>query len=176
MATVADFRNAVSSGLTRQHKWNVIVNFPTFAGSNDDARQAALLARTTTMPSSMLGEIDLIWAGRKIPMPGDRTFEPIPVTFISVNDQNVRDAFETWSEYINGSESNSGAFGTLDDVFADVEMQLLGINDEIVKTYILRDAWPKEITGLEMDKGAQDSYGEFTVTFSYLNTESNTTR
>ena len=175
MPSISEFTQALRSGVVRQHRWQVMVNFPTFAGSNSDVRQASLLARTATTPASTLGELDLVWAGRDVPIPGDRTFTEFPVTFMAVQDFKVIDAFENWSEGINGSESNT-ASAAPDEYKKDVVLQLLDENDNVLKEYVLQEAWIKEIAGMELDKGSKDSFAEFTVTFRYLQHSSNTTR
>lgn len=175
MANVTEFRNAIRSGLARQHKWRCIINFPDFAGGNADVKQASLLARTANTPSSTVGVIDLPWGGRILPVPGDRTFEEFTVNFIAVNDMNVRNAFERWSEGINGSASNTG-FVNLDDFTKDLQFDMLDVNENVTKTYVLKDAWPQMVEGMTMDSGSQDSYAEFQVVFRYVNFESNTTR
>lgn len=175
MADISSFRAAIKSGLVRQHKWRVLVNFPETAGSSDDIRQASLLARTATSPASNLGVIELNWGGRVLPIPGDRIFEEFPVTFIAVNDMKVRDAFERWSQIINGNDTNTG-LSNLDDGYRDIQFDLLDQNDQVTKTYILRDAYPTSIAGMDLDSGATDSFAEFQVVFRYLTWASNTSR
>lgn len=175
MPDINQFKTAIRSGVTRQHRWNIIIGFPAQAASNETVRNANLLARTTTMPTSTIGVLDLVWSGRNIPLPGDRTFVDIPVTFLSVQDPAVLEAFETWSELINGSDSNASSVAP-EDYWRDVKMQLLDEQDNVIKEYTLEDAWPLEIAGLEMDRGALDAFAEFTVTFKYLKSTTNTTR
>lgn len=175
MSSITNFKNAIRSGLVRQHKWRVTIDFPVFAATNDVARQAQLLARTTSTPSSTLGTMELAWGGRILPLPGDRVYEEFPVTFIGVNDFKVKDALETWSEYINGSESNTGLVNP-EDYMKDIVLELLDAQDNVTKTYILKDAYPLSVGSMDLDAGAQDSYAEFPVSFRYINYESNTTR
>lgn len=151
-----------------QHKWQVSVNFPTYAGSNDVVRQASLQARTTSLPESNIGVMDVAWGGRVLPLPGDRQYNEFTVNFIGVNDNNVFKAFQRWSEAINGSDTNSG-LTLLDDFMRDVQLDLQDANDAPTMTYILRDAWPTTITGVELDAAALDSYTSFNVTFRYIN-------
>lgn len=167
MATISEIRGAIRSGLQRQNRWQVIVNFPTYAGSNADELQASLLARTTNTPSSTMGVIDLTWGGRNLPIPGDRTYEEFQVTFIGVNDFNVYNAFQKWSEAMNGSQSNSG-LTNLDDIMSDITFNLLDVNDVITKTYVLTDAWPSVVGQMAMDAGSMDTYAEYDVTFRYV--------
>lgn len=175
MANITAFRGAVRSGVVRQHKWQVQINFPEYAASNDTVRQASLLARTTSTPSSTLGVIEVPWGGRILPLPGDRTYEEFTVTFIAVNDMNVRNGFERWSEAMNGSETNTG-LTALDDFMRDISLDLMDVNDNVTKTYVLKDAYPTVVGSLELDAGSVDSFAEFSVTFRYVNYASDTTR
>lgn len=167
MTTISALRGAIRSGLQRQNRWRVNIAFPTYAGSSADGQQASLLARTTNTPSATIGSIDLTWGGRNLPIPGDRTYEEFTVTFIAVNDFNVHTAFERWSEQMNGSETNSG-LTNLDDIFSDVTLDLLDVNDGVTKTFILHDAWPQIVGQMQLDAGSMDTYAEFEVTFRYV--------
>lgn len=175
MTSIAAFRGAIRSGVQRQHAWKVQVNFPTYAGSNDTVRQASLLARTTGVPASNIGVMGVAWGGRNLPLPGDRTYEEFTVNFINVNDGNVFRAFQRWSEAINGSDTNTG-LTNLDDFMRDIQLDLLDVEGNITMSYILRDAWPQNINGIELDAAATDSYTSFNVVFQYVNYQSDTTR
>lgn len=165
---ISQLRQAVRSGLVRSNRWRVTVNFPGYAGSGADGQQAALLARTTNTPSATMGVIDLTWGGRNLPIPGDRTYEEFTVTFIGVNDMNVYNAFQRWSENINGSDSNKG-LTNLDQIMNDVQLELLDVNDQITKTYLLHDAWPSVVGQMSLDSGEMDGYSQFDVVFRYVN-------
>ena len=176
MSTISQLRGAIRSGLTRTNRWRVVVNLPSYAGSNSDGQQAALLARTTATPSSTVGTIEVSWGGRNLPVPGDRTYEDFQVTFIGVNDMKVYNAFQKWSEAMNGSESNSG-LTNLDEIMSDITLQLLDVNDVVTKTFVLIDAWPSVVGQMSMDAGAMDAFAEFDVNFKYTSyTQPNITR
>jgi hypothetical protein len=119
--------------------------------------------------------MDVNWGGRTLPLPGDRTYGEFSINFIGVNDNNVYFAFQRWSEAINGSDSNSG-LTALDDFMRDVQLQLKDMGDATTMTYILRDAWPTVVSGVELDSGALDSYTDFTVTFRYVNYSNDVSR
>lgn len=175
MADISSFRAAVRSGLVRQHKWRVLINFPETAAGTDAIRKASVLARTATTPPSTLGVIEVAWGGRVLPLPGDRQFEEFPVTFIATNDFDIRNAFERWSQILNGNDTNTG-LSNLDDGLRDIQFDLLDQNDQVTKTYILRDAYPTVVGGMDMDSGATDSFAEFQVVFRYINWSSDTSR
>jgi T4-like virus tail tube protein gp19 len=158
---------AIKSGLVRSNRWRVVVNFPGYAGNGADGAQAALLARTTNTPSANIGVIDLTWGGRNLPIPGDRTYEEFTVTFIGVNDMKVYNAFQKWSENINGSDSNRG-LTNLDTIMNDITLELLDVNDQVTKTYLLHDSWPAAVGQMSLDSGEMDGYSQFDVIFRYI--------
>jgi len=164
---ISQLRAAIRSGLVRSNRWRVTVNFPGYAGTGADGQQASLLARTTNTPSATIGVIDLTWGGRNLPIPGDRTYEEFTVTFIGVNDMNVYNAFQKWSENINGSDSNKG-LTNLDTIMNDLQLELLDVNDNVTKTYLLHDAWPATVGQMSMDSGEMDGYSQYDVTFRYV--------
>jgi hypothetical protein len=164
---ISQLRAAIKSGLTRSNRWRVLVNFPGYAGNAGNGQQASLLARTTNTPSATVGVIDLTWGGRNLPIPGDRQYEEFTVTFIGVNDMNVYNAFQKWSENVNGSESNRG-LTDLEQIMNDVQLELMNVNDQVTKTFILHDAWPAIVGQMSLDSGEMDGYSQFDVTFRYV--------
>ena len=164
---ISSLRRAISSGLTRSNRWRVGVNFPGYAGDGATASQASLLARTTNTPSATIGVIDLTWGGRNLPIPGDRTYEEFSITFIGVNDMKVYNAFQKWSENINGSDSNKG-LTNLDAIMNDLTLELLDVNDQVTKTFILHDCWPTTVGQMSLDSGEMDGYSQFEVGMRYI--------
>lgn len=164
---ISMLRNSISSGLARNNRWRVLVDFPVYAGTNADAQQASILARSTETPASSIGVIEVNYGGRTIPIPGDRTYDEFTVTFIGVNDMNVYNAFQRWSETINGSESNQG-LTNLGDIFSDFTLQLMDVDDNITKTYVLHDGWPHIVGPMNMDAGEMDGYATFQISIRYV--------
>ncbi|AXF41398.1 hypothetical protein SHAb15599_00030 [Acinetobacter phage SH-Ab 15599] len=174
--SVQDLKNAVKSGLYRNHKFRILFNFPEFAGTADVVKQAAILARSSKTPASTLGVIEVPFEGRTVPLPGDRQFEEFTVTLLAVNDFKVRNTLEIWSEAMNGSESNTTTSLDYTDFLRDITVELLNINDQVIKTYTLQDAWPNLLEGVDLDRGAMDNSSEFNISLRYLQYVSDTTR
>lgn len=173
---ISQLRQSISSGLVRTNRWRVLVDFPTYAGTNADGQQASVLARSTETPASNIGVIEVNYGGRTIPIPGDRTYEEFNITFIGVNDMNVYNAFQSWSENINGSDSNSG-LTNLADIFSDFTLQLMDVDDNITKTYVLHDGWPHTVGPMSMDAGEMDGYSTFSIAIRYVsNSQPNVSR
>jgi hypothetical protein len=167
MTAISEFKGALSSGVLRNNRWQVVLNFPGGTlGTTTESTNSTLLARTTNVPSSTLGSLDFIYEGRKVQIPGDRTFEDFVVDFIGVQDYKIRNAFESWSELINGNESNVGIID-FTSYEQDITLNLLDTGDNIIKSYILVDAWPRIVSSSALDKGATDGFVTFSVTFAY---------
>lgn len=166
MAQTSQLRNALSSGLQRQNKWRVVFSFPNFAGTSADGEQASILARTTSVPSSTLGVIEVPYSGRILPLAGDRVYDEFPVNFIEVNDHKIRDAFERWSETINGSESNQGLVD-INAYTVNIRLDMMNTLDQVTKSYTLIGAFPSIVGSEDLDTAASDSFVEFPVTFRY---------
>ena len=86
-----------------------------------------------------------------------------------------RRSLEKWSEQVNGTISNTG-LSNLDDIMHDTTLELLDSNDQTTKTYILKDAWPANMTSGDLDQAAMDSTIEYTVTFRYVELETDVSR
>lgn len=169
MSSISKVRAAISrrGGVQRQYRWRVLVNLPAYAADNELARDASLLAITTQTPPSILGELIVPWGGREIPFPGDRKFEPFPITFIGVADDSIHTAFEIWSEGINGTRSNTASYEP-EEYLRDFELQLLDDRDNVIKSYTLEASWPQNVGEMELDQTSQDGYSQFTVTLRFL--------
>jgi hypothetical protein len=177
MPSIAGFRSALQrhGNVGRQYRWRVNLAFPAAVTSSTQTQDASILAISTQTPKFTLGEVMLPWGGREFPEPGDRKWEPFPLTFLGVEDDFHHSLFEAWQEQFNGSQSNTAADEFV-NLFQDVELELLDKNDAVVKTYRLQDAWPQEVGELTLDQTAQDSYSQFTVTLRYFNCQGATAR
>lgn len=168
---ISQFKSAIKSGILRGHRFRVIVNFPAFAGTTENSRQASLLARSTSTPTSTIGEVELKYGGRTLPIPGDREYSEQALTFIAVQDQGVFNAFQSWSNGINSHEGNVAVSTDLDALMTDLTLQLLDGSDNVINEWVLRGAWPREVGAMEMDAESDNAAVTFEVTLRYINYE-----
>lgn len=166
MASITEFKSALSSGVQRQHKWRVLLSFPSdIAIPNETVRNASLLATSTSTPTSQIGVIEVGWGGRIVPLPGDRNFSTeFPITFISVNDDKTYEAMIRWQNAINSYEGNAAS---TTNVYADIELQLLDQSDNVTESFVLRDAFPVTVGEKALDATAQDSFVTFETSFRF---------
>lgn len=166
MAGIADFKVAMASGPLRQNRWEIEFTFP--GGEDlDTSINGALLARTADVPDSTIGEILIAWRGKDFPYPGDRVISEFPITFIAVQDMLLHKAFMKWKDSLVSFEDNVQR-QDFNELVVDITMKLLDVQDNVISTYVLQDAWPREVSSIPGDMSAKDAHSEFTVTFRYL--------
>ena len=101
-------------------------------------------------------------------MAGERIFDPWTITIVNDSGQSLRRPFEQWMEGMNATAENSGFLNPI-DYQADLTVQHLDRNDDVLRggTYILRNAFPIQMSEIALQYAQNDIIEEFTVTFQY---------
>lgn len=168
MQNIANFKAALRYGGARGNRFEVILNIP--GASNEVINNTRFLVASASIPGSTLGTIEQAYAGRVLKMGGDRTFESWEATFVNDLDFGVRDAIESWSNQINGYNSNTGTH-IPDDYMSDVYVYQLDGMGNRVKEYRLTLAWPSAIGPIELAQDANNQIEQFSVTFEFSDIE-----
>lgn len=171
---ITDFKSRLRGGGARANRFEVEVVFPTFAGGTEETDKGLFLAKSTSLPASTIGVVEVPFQGRILPIAGDRTFAEWTVTFLNDTDFALRDAFERWSNGINSHEGNTGSVNP-EDYMKDISVYQLNNASERIKEYKFRDLFPTEVGNIELGMDSNDAIEEFTVTFRYIDWVSNTT-
>jgi hypothetical protein len=174
MSTIAEFRAALKGGGARANRFEVIIEFPSFAGGADAIRKTPFLCTSSQLPGSTLGVIEQPWRGRFLKLAGDRVFDEWTVSFLNDTDFEIRDSFERWHNGINAYTSNTGLISP-QEYMSTVLVYQLDSNDNRVKEYRLNMAWPTVIAPIEVGQEQNDTIEQFEVTFAYSDLGSNTT-
>lgn len=171
---INEFKANLKGGGARNNRYYVELTVPAFAGSAEVSKKAKFLCKAASLPPSNLGEIELPYHGRTLPIDGDRIFEPWTVTCINDTDFGLRDAFERWSNGINNHEANQGILDPA-QYMQTARVHQLDKTDNIVKSYSFKNLWPKEVGEIELGWDQNDQVEEFITTFRYSHWTSNTT-
>lgn len=174
MSSISQFKANLSGGGARANRFEVLVEFPAFAGGAEEIRKTPFLVSSTSLPGSTLGVIERPFRGRVLKLAGDRTFEEWTATFVNDTDFGLRDAFELWHNAINAYNSNTG-ISDPDEYMATVTVYQLDSKDNRIKEYVLRMAFPNIIAPIELGQDSNDAIEEFEVTFQFSDMNSNTT-
>lgn len=172
--SISDFKANLKGGGARSNRFETLIEFPAFAGGSEETRKTPFLVSASSLPGSTLGVIERAFRGRVLKLAGDRTFEEWSATFINDTDFALRDAFENWHNAINAYNSNTG-FAEPDQYLSTVTVYQLDSNDNRIKEYVLKMAWPSVIAPIEVGQDTNDTIEEFEVTFQFSDMSSNTT-
>lgn len=166
MSSISQFLTALKNGGARPNRFEVYINFPSFAGTADDIRKTPFLISSSQLPGSNLGVIEQPFRGRMVKLAGDRVFDDFECTFVNDANMEIRNAFERWHNAINSYNSNTGT-GVPEDYFATVTVYQLDTQDNRVKEYTLKYAWPSVVGQVDLAQDSSNVLEIFTVTFSY---------
>ena len=162
---INDFKAKLAGAGARPNRFRVILNFPVFA--QGDTELASFMVKSASLPPVTIGEIPIPFRGRELFVPGDKKFDPWEVTVINDTGFEVRDALVRWSNGINDNATNVAGQDP-SDWYADLVVEQLGNDEEVLKTYTIHDAFPQLLGAVELSNESTDAIEEFPVTFRYL--------
>lgn len=169
--TINEFASAIVNGGARPSLFRVRGNIgPTSTRTTDQ-----FLIKAASLPSSTIEGIDLPYKGRKVRIPGDRTFEDTwSITVIADGNMDIRKRFETWSNTINRYNSNipvanESEFTPFNNtaVYQDWVVEQLDRQDEVIHSYRFIGCWPASISSIELNYETTSTISEFTVELRY---------
>jgi len=169
---VDDFKSKLRGGGARPNLFKATLNFPAYAGG--DVELSSFLCKTAQLPVSEMALVNVPFRGRQLKIAGDRTFQNWTVTIINDTDFSVRDAMERWMNGINAHAANTG-FSNPVDYEADLSVDQLDRNGDVLKTYNFRGCFPVNVGEIALSYETNDAVEEFTVEFAIQYWESNTT-
>ena len=173
---VNDFSSKLIGGGARPHLFEVNGSIGTVDLGGIGRDSVPFLVKAAQLPASTLGLIEVPYRGRKIKIPGDRTFAEWTITIIADGNFALRDAFEAWSSAINAHSGNvssvdhrpgAGLLAGLTNVYADWEINQLARDGSVIKAYKMMNCFPSEIAAMDVNFETTDSIHEFTVTMQY---------
>lgn len=160
---ISGFINAFAGGGVRTNLFLVSGNIPGY-GNN---RAISFLCKAAQIPASSLGTIEVPYRGRRIKLPGDRTFQDWSITVMSDANLNLRAAFENWSTQFNSHVSNIGANNFMQSLMPTWSVTQLLRDGNALRTYNFIGCFPSEIGAIDLSYENNDQIAEFPVTLNY---------
>ncbi len=127
----------------------------------------SFLCRSAAIPAYSLGIIEVPFRGRRIKIPGDRTYAEWTVTVLNDEKQGMRKVFDNWLAFINNPDGEEAIRETDDDYRCTVVINHLRGDGTKSRVYNLVDAFPTDISPIDLSYDTTDAIQEFTVTFQY---------
>ena len=166
MASIDDFKSNLIGGGARANQYRVIMSTPPAIATGLDVNRASFLVKATSLPGQTISEIEVQFRGRQLYLAGDRTFETWTTTIINDTDFMVRNAMERWMNGINNLDENTG-LTNVSDYTAQVTVEQLDRDDNILKSYVLKNCWPTAVTPIELSYDTVSDIETFDVTWRY---------
>lgn len=173
-SSIDGFLGKIKQGV-KPNMFEVEIQFPqNYKVNTDDIQLTNLLCKSTNLPGSNLGVIEVPFRGRTVKIAGDRTFDNWSATFFNDKDFKVRGFFEEWSQFINTHEKNtaprfipefsdSGYMATVK--VHQLEKNATEPGGSIIRTYSLMHAFPTSVSSIDLAYDSNDQIEEFTVEF-----------
>jgi hypothetical protein len=172
ITTISELKSGIGIG-ARSNLFRVTIpKFRELSTTTNAESKFTYLCKGAQLPGSTLGLIDVPFiAGRRYKLAGDRTFAEWTTTVL--NDQNfiVRQALENLQKDFGVVDYNSpsakrltGGDGT---DFSDIVVEQYDLTGNLVYSYKLVNAWPSEISTIDLSYDSVDTIEEFTCTWSY---------
>lgn len=126
------------------------------------------MVKAATIPSSTLSTIEVPYFGRKIKLPGDRSFAEWSVTVINDEDFAIRNAMEQWMASINSHQGNITTLASASPLQYKAQAQITQFSKTGIplRVYNFNGLFPVEISAIDMN-WETDGIEDFTVTFQY---------
>ena len=127
-----------------------------------------ILVKAAQVPAFTIGTIEVPYkAGRRIKIPGDRTFADWTVTVINDEQHVARRAFAAWIDMISKGNYNLATKSSVKNYYTDLTVSQLKGSGNVVRVYKLNDAFPTDVSGVDLSMDSTDTLSEFTVNFQY---------
>jgi len=165
MSTILQLKEALGSGL-RTDKYSITLSVPAATGVPADAvAVTSVLCKSASFPAKTVGQTEFYKLGRKAIMPGEVEYENTwDLTFYEKEDASMRQVFITWmsalSDYLSHNDSNAG-------LVSELIISNLKSDGSVGQTYKFFNAYPQNVSSIELSDESVNTLGEFTVTFSF---------
>ena len=181
--TIDFFKGKFVGGGARPNLFECIINVPEGPKEGQPLvdEKMRFMIKASSLPASNVNTIPIPFRGREFKIAGDRSFEPWTVTVLNDTDFQIRRTFERWMNILNKHEDNAGIINPA-EYMRNMRVLQLGraslsnANDAspvtatahpVHASYQFMDAWPSEVSSIDLSYDTTDTFEEFTVTFQY---------
>lgn len=187
--SVTTLRNKLAGGGARPSLFYAKLNFPetgelvdtVLSGTNLSQTDISFYIKAAQIPESTIASVPINFLGREFKVPSiDRTFVDWTVTIINDEDFRIRHLFESWIEFMAPGKAifeSAASFGPTSTIFGNLEVHQLKKQGEVVQgavnggtysgSYYFVDAFPINVSSIELSWDTKDTIEEFSVTFAY---------
>lgn len=169
MANINDFKSRMRGGGARPNQYRIILSFPAGLSISTGAlaaEKASFLCNSTTLPASTIANVPVPYRGRTVNFAGERSFAPWSINVYTDVDFDVRNAMEEWQAKVQNYAATNGVTDPV-AYQADMRVEQLDRNGEVLKTYTFKDAFPISIGEITLSYNTDNQIESFPIIFQY---------
>lgn len=175
MANISDFKAQMIGGGARANQFRVELAFPSYVQAGAlVGLNSQFLCKAAQLPASTVDNTQVFYRGRPVNFAGERTFQPWTITVYNDTTFTIRNAMERWSDGVLNHGQTNGRVNPR-DYQVDLLVYQLDRNGATVKSYKFVDAYPTNVTAINLDYETNNQLETFEVEFTYNYWVSDTT-
>jgi hypothetical protein len=178
--SVQSFLANFTGGGLRPNRYQIVLSFPNdvllaVGGGTSTANKISFTCKTSSIPASAVGTVEVPFMGRQVKFAGDKTFDDWSITVLLDTDLIGRHIFEAWHDQIMGFNSNVSTPGFVNpaNYMASGVVTLLDRSGSIIETYTIESIFPTQVGEITLGFDQNDQIADQQVTFA-INGWSNT--
>jgi len=166
--SINNFRTSLAGGV-HANLFQVSITVPSGISLANFTANSTTMCKAAAIPALTLGIIEVPFRGRRAKIPGDRTFGEWTATFINNANQTLRANFEAWTQYIATNDFTTSVISNKNstDYKCIITVDQLKDDGTVLKSYALQNAFPSEVSAIDLSYDTVDAIEEFSVTFQY---------
>ena len=130
-----------------------------------DPRDIAFLVESTQLPGRNINTLDYQAEKETIKIPNGFIDDDVTMTFLLTGDYYMKDMMETWMSSIVDTEKYQ--VGYKKDYQTDITIQQLNDFDKNIYGIRLQNAYPINISAIELNNSGENTIQRVTITFAY---------
>ena len=170
---VERFKSALTNGGLRPNQFAVQLSFPTYvSGGSQAVAKSPFLVNIAEMPGSTINPATVLYRGREVLFSGDRTFAPWTFTALNDSAMTIRNAIESWMIGMEDLQTKRGRLNA-SEYQRNIDIFQLDRTGFVLKSYVLRDAFPIDLSPVGLDFSSNDNISTFQCTWRYQSFSTN---
>lgn len=162
---INDIRSQLVGGGARSSHFRVIISNP-FVPAADI--KVPFMVKAASMPAFNIGRIEVPYFGRKINVPGDRTWDDWSTTVINDEDHIVKNSLEVWHNQMNAFERNIAQAGSNPNLYkSTATVTSYGKDGTELRVYQLNGIFPVRVEQIDLAWETTDQIQEFQVQWAF---------
>lgn len=161
-------KSTLSKGsAARSSKYVVYFSLPPEVTKSATLEEMSFMCKSATFPSVTIGQIEFWNQGRKLPIPGDTSYETLwTVTFYNDANHSIRRTFLAWQAGIDNFQSNTHS-GNPGGLFVDMKVCQIDSLEKETAVYTFHNVWVQSVGEISVSADSVDQVQEFDITFSF---------